>query len=434
MPRSKQDKFISTLSRLSAVDPLQFEAILRKKFQDRDFLAAIFDALVDGIIVLNPSLEVVLANAAAVKLLNVQRGQGLVGMRLGKLPLDDTVRKLISRYMLGEDRETSLEVELPGAEPTWLHISLHPLRATREDDGEQLLLVQLRDTTAWHQAEEQRRRAEYWKQMATLAAGLAHEIKNPLNSLQIHAQLLQRALHQKAKRSRSLEMQRQLQSIDIIVEEIARLGRVVNEFLSAVRPGRPMLQRANVNYHVERVVETFRPEAESRGVQLVLKLDYEIPPVEFDPNQLTQVLLNLLKNALEALTDTPDPFIEIRTELCENHYAISISDNGHGISADVLARVKEPFFTTKATGTGLGLAVVSRIVEEHGGLIDIRSDLRHGTTVTLRFPLDGRPLRLLEEAREASSTAPDGQKVFSVDNAPEETSASRQRHETRAQQ
>jgi signal transduction histidine kinase len=397
--RSAQ-KFIKKIAK---ADEQQAEAILTAILREKRFLATIFDALADGVLVIRANLDLVFANATAWKLLGIFPPQKYVGRRFTDLPLPDDITKPVARFVLEQTEETSFQLELAGEAPRWLQVSLRHFEFDGAGDTQKLVMILLRDVTAWYQAEEQRRRAEYWKQMATFAAGLAHEIKNPLNSLQIHAQLLQRALQQKTKRSRSAQWSRPLQSCDIIVEEIARLARVVNEFLAAVRPSRPLFQRANINYHIERVVATFRPEAEARGVQLHLTLDYEIPPVDFDPNQITQVLLNLLKNALEALDGCENPTIEVATELEEDHYIIRIRDNGRGIAADDLSRIHEPFFTTKAKGTGLGLAIVSRIVEEHAGRVEIHSDLNRGTTVLLRFPLVQRPVRLLETTEAASS-------------------------------
>ncbi|MGB9692181.1 MAG: sensor histidine kinase [Candidatus Sumerlaeaceae bacterium] len=398
MGQRVSEKFVKKITK---ADEQQAEAIFSSLLRDRDFLRKIIDALADGLLVVRSNLEILLANEAVWRLLGLATPSKPIGRRLTEFPIPSEIAKKITRFLLGESEERQFEVELPGHEQRWLQISLSPFKFQSDHEFSELLTIVVRDVTAWYRAEEQRRRAEYWKQMATLAAGLAHEIKNPLNSLQIHAQLLQRALRQKVKRARSLEMQRQLQSSDIIVEEIKRLGCVVNEFLAAVRPSRPMLQRANVNYHIERVLQTIRPEAEARGVRLVTSLDYEIPPVDFDPNQMTQVLLNLLKNALEALSGVEGAMIEIATELHRDHYVIRVRDNGHGISAQDLDRIQEPFFTTKATGTGLGLAIVSRIVEEHGGKIQIQSHVGKGTTVVLRFPLSQRAVRMIEEAQPA---------------------------------
>ncbi len=388
------EKFVK---KITQADQQQAEAIFASLLRERRFLTSILEAFADGLLVVRANFEILLSNSAAWRLLSISPPHRVVGRKLTDFPLPQELASFLTRFALGEAVEPTLELELGGEEPKWLHVSVQKFEQSEHELHEQLIMVTIRDVTTWYRAEEQRRRAEYWKQMAVLAAGLAHEIKNPLNSLQIHAQLLQRALKQKAKRSKSVETLRQSQSCDIIVEEIARLGKVVNEFLAAVRPSRPLIQRANINYHLERVVETMRPEIEARGVRLKLALDYEIPPVDFDPDQMRQVLLNVLKNALEALDGAHGPLIEVRTQMAGNEYLISITDNGHGISAENLERIRQPFFTTKASGTGLGLSIVSRIVEEHGGRIEIQSDVKRGTTVTLRFPLVSRPRRQLEE-------------------------------------
>jgi PAS domain S-box-containing protein len=387
-----EDKF---LSKLSKIDRQDIEGFLSHLVREKNFLQVLFNALLDGVIVLRPNLEVLYTNNAALEMLGLGSRRRIVGERITDLCPGRELRALVARFAIDRKPVTNAEIELAGGDPQWVTVSIIPLE-TDLDQAAGCVLMVLHDASELRKAEEQRRRAERAMTMASLSAGLAHEIKNPLNSLQIHAQLLQRALRERAKRARRPDTGRDVRSGDIVVEEIARLGKVVNDFLSAVRPTRPLFQKANINNHVGRVAETIRPEAESRGVSLALNLDHDIPPVDFDPNQITQALLNLLKNSLEALEGSPAPAIELRTALEDSGYLIRVIDNGLGIPESEMKKILEPYFTTKFSGTGLGLAIVSRIVEEHRGTLEVLSGPGKGTCATMRFPLESRPVRLLE--------------------------------------
>jgi PAS domain S-box-containing protein len=383
------------LSKLSKIDRNDIESFLGHLVREKNFLEVIFNSLADGIVVLRPNLEVMYTNDSALDLLGLANRRRIIGERIGDLVPHPAFRELIARFAIQREPVSAAQIEMPAQPPQWVEVSIIPLDADAGEAAGSVIMV-LRDATHARAMEEGRRRAERASAFATLAAGLAHEIKNPLNSLQIHAQLLQRALREPPSRRKKLDWQRLSQSSDIIVDEIRRLSNAVNDFLTAVRPTRPLMQRGNINTHMDRIAAMMRPEAEQRGIDLRVLLDHDIPTAQFDPAQMTQAVVNLLKNAFEAVAGCSNPVVELRTKLDDARYVISISDNGHGIPEDQLRRIFEPYFTTKETGTGLGLAIVSRIVEEHGGRLDMESQPNEGTVVSMTFPLDSRPVRLLE--------------------------------------
>jgi two-component system, sporulation sensor kinase E len=346
-------------------------------------------------------------------LLDINPKRRIAGERLAGLVTSSEFSELAARFSLQRERIVDAQVTVDSQPPRPLSVSFLPLEADSGNQTESSVVI-VRDLTEMRRTELERRKAERVTSLANLTAGLAHEIKNPLNSLQIHAQLLQRGL--KTSNRKKTDWSRLQHSTDIVVEEIRRLSRVVDNFLRAVRPTRPTIESVNVNRLVERVIATMQPEAESNHVTLARRIDFDIPSVEADPNQLTQALVNLIKNALEAFSqeDLPpgtepapveiphsarDPrAIELRTELRDKEYVIRVVDNGPGIPDDDLRRIMEPYFTTKFSGTGLGLAIVSRIVEEHGGRMDIASHPGRGTVVSLAFPLRHVPAKLLEDS------------------------------------
>lgn len=391
------------LAKLSKVDRQGIETFLTGLVREKQFLHILFNAVLDGLVVLRPNLEVLYINQAAVDLLGISRRSRIYRERFADLVDVPAFKELLSRFALKHQRIERAEVIIPDPNGRWLEVSILPLDQELGHQAGSSVVV-IHDNTDVVHAREEREKADRSQTLARLTASLAHEIKNPLNSLQIHAQLLNRNLRD--PKVKLPEKDRVMQSSDVMLEEISRLNRVVNDFLTAVRPTRPMKNRSDINRLIEHVYATLQPELDSRGIECSLRLDRELPAMDVDPAQVTQVLLNLLKNSMEALeehqadaADRPDwrPAMEIQTRLVEDHCIIRVSDNGPGIPDENLLRVHEPYFTTKFSGTGLGLAIVSRIVGEHGGTINITSEPGKGTQVTITLLLDGRPIRLLEQ-------------------------------------
>jgi signal transduction histidine kinase len=225
-----------------------------------------------------------------------------------------------------------------------------------------------------------------------LAAGVAHEIGNPLNSLHIHLQLMER----KIKKLRAAEDRRELQeSIKIAQAEINRLDSIVTQFLRAIRPSRPQLRPENINALIEETVRFFQPEIQDRDIVVETELRSDLPLLEVDRDQMKQVFYNAIKNSFEAMKRRG--ILRIRTDRDDTHLKISFTDTGGGISAENLSRVFEPYFTTKSGGSGLGLLIVRRIIREHGGELAIESTEGKGVTLTVRLPLLERRVRMLTE-------------------------------------
>lgn len=408
------------LSKLSKVDQQGIESFLTNLVREKRFLQVVFNVMVDGVVVLRPNLEVLYINNAAVELLGITRRQRIYREHFNNLVEVPTFHELLSGFALKREKIMHAEVEIPAPSGRWLSVSILPLEdELNVQPGASVMIIH--DATEVRMAQQEREKLERATTLARLTTSLAHEIKNPLNSLQIHAQLLNRAVHQ--KRMSELERERVLKSSDIILEEISRLSEVVNNFLTAVRPTRPVKDKADINRLIEHVYATVQPEMDARGIGCVLRLDREIPVVQIDTAQITQAILNLLKNSMEAVDELKEklekrrregglgdeeevedswrPAIEINTRIMDNYYVIHVQDNGPGISEENLNQVLEPYYTTKFSGTGLGLAIVSRIVEEHGGEMHINSRRGAGTGVAIRLPLDGQPVRLLEAQSES---------------------------------
>jgi two-component system, sporulation sensor kinase E len=401
------------LSKLQKVDSLEIERFLNEVVRERSFLQRVFDAMADGLVVLKQNLEIQYLNSPSIELLGLNPRNRILKQRLSVLAPIEELRSLLARFALAPVRMDGVEIVAHHkSEPMLLSISLLPLENGPSGGGS---ILMVRDITALTRSREEHRRARQAATMATLSAGLAHEIKNPLNSLLLHAQLLRQSIADlpvSRRRNGGPDRERMSISVSVIVDEIIRLNAKVNEFLAAVRPTKPRLEPIRISQLLEHVSTTVRPEVEGQGIQLQTVVDHELPQIQADQAQLIQVLQNLVKNSMEALLQAPVsvaslpdqectlppsiPQIVLRAELAREGVALSVRDNGPGIPPEVMPRILEPYFTSKDMGTGLGLNIVSRIVEDHGGRLNVATrPLVDGTIITILLPLVDRPLRKL---------------------------------------
>jgi signal transduction histidine kinase len=213
--------------------------------------------------------------------------------------------------------------------------------------------------------------------VGTLSAGLAHEIRNPLNSARLQLHLLERRLR---KRSEDVTL---LEPIGLVQNEIERLSHLVQEFLDFARPSVLNLEDTDLHDIVARVVELERHAASEHNVVIHLSSPAGSTPVIADRAKVQQVVLNLLRNAIEAVGEDGEVFVDV--EYDGNGGLVRVRDTGPGIAEEAMGHIFEPFFSTKAKGTGLGMAICHSLVAQHGGTIRVESDAG-GATFAVTFP------------------------------------------------
>ena len=220
-------------------------------------------------------------------------------------------------------------------------------------------------------------RAEHMATLGEMATGLAHEIRNPLAGIAGVIEIIGRDLPGTSPARAVVKDVRQ---------EITRINRIVTDLLHTARPHPPLVRKSDLNTTVEHAVMLGRQQALAKAVEITLHKDSSLPDVEHDSDQIHQVMLNLLLNALQAV-DQKNGKIGVTLGRNNGSAVIEVSDNGRGISPELLPNIFRPFFTTKGDGTGLGLSLARRIVEDHQGRIDVTSTVGKGTTFAVILPL-----------------------------------------------
>ncbi|MCC7392361.1 PAS domain-containing protein [Candidatus Sumerlaeota bacterium] len=379
-------------SKIKKIDPEQLEGFIAQVLREKAFLEVVFNAISEGIIVSDAKRKVVFINDAAGNILNLD-ARAVAGRELDKLPLPAPLAELLREFRSSESPIRRREVSLRTPLRRLFNISILPV-ADGDGPATHTILI-VNDCTAMHRAAEEQQRIQSIESLAALTAGVAHEIKNPLNSLHIHTQLIHKAVDESPRGVMPDDaLDRLDKSASVLIDEIQRLARIVDSFTRAVRPVKPNLRKASVNHIVESLAELMTPECEERAIALTLDLDPEIPQILLDSEQIQQALLNIVKNAVEAI-EGENGAVHIHTSLKSDHVLIEVEDNGIGIPEADRLRIFEPYHSTKFHGTGLGLMMVYRIVKAHHGAIALSSEEGIGTTFSIALPLDERPVRRL---------------------------------------
>lgn len=374
------------LEKLEKLDREQIHALVSQIAKENEQLEMVLDSMTDGVVVLDRAHRVVLYNKAAERVLPVIPGE-LEEKSIWAVVDDDEVADFLRISLENQDKVVDKEFSIEaGGATRVLTCSIMPLVQQGEIQG---TLLHIEDVTERRSKEARLHRAESLASLTTLAAGVAHEIKNPLGSIGIHIQLIQKAMSSPKR----LDRKTVRHYLDVVNEEVDRLNRIVVDFLFAVRPMDARLEEADVNKLLEDLLEFVHFELEEAKVELIPRLAEDLPLLEFDEKLLKQALLNIINNAVAAMPTGGT--LTVSTERRGEVVLVHVRDTGSGISDENMAKIFEPYFTTKDFGSGLGLTVVYKIVKEHGGEINVKSREGEGTTFTISLPIPIKELRLL---------------------------------------
>ena len=323
--------------------------------EELESVDTLLDAIDRGIVVLDENATVTRFNPAAETLLGAEPGAALSELDI----------------RLGVDSKCEVATSYP--EHRVLEVQTIPMRRST--------IVYIRDITAEKARTEEELRAGATKAVQDLAAGVAHEIGNPLNAIALSLQLIERDPSDK-------------DTLKTCMEQVKRLDGIIRDFLAALRPRRPDLRPGSPVEPLRRCLDTLREQFVERKIRVTLNVPAALPHVALDAGQIEQVFFNILKNALEAMKDGGDITITVASD--DDWVSTSVRDTGLGMDAEQLAHLFEPYRTTKEKGTGLGLMISKRIVSDHGGTIDAASRAGDGTTFTVKLPRIERRIRQLK--------------------------------------
>jgi len=410
MPAPKSSFLDKVLGRIGRLDAEGLQTVVQRLARERSFLETLFNTIEDGVLVVDERGYVIYFNQAVTRLIGLQ--PSVEGQHITTLLPEVDWEKISQADDTGGERITRHEFEVHYPRPRFLRLYAAPLDG--EAAGSSGVALILHDATEARQKTFEAIESERVQALTLLAASVAHEIGNPLNALHIHLQLMEREL-KKLKNSRgsrvegrgqsivtsdsgsrlsTLDLRRLEQYLGVAKGEINRLDYIITQFLQAIRPASLQLKVTSLNAVVEKTLALLQPELDNRGLTVKARLARQLTATPIDPTQMQQVLVNLVKNAMHAMTKGGT--LMLQTGEGGDGVWISVADTGGGIPQEQINRIFEPFFTTKKKGTGLGLMIVQRIVRAHGGRIELESHVGRGTTFRVWLPLYERRPRLLE--------------------------------------
>lgn len=395
MARVKSSPLERILGRLDDLDTNNLTILVQRLARERSLLETVFNTIREGVLVVGKSGVVEYANAAALRLL------GLKDDDVGAIPVWKAVPELARTLNLspsGLDAagrrvrppSAARELEITYPEHRFVRVYLAPFE---DEKDAPLFTMILTDITEDKLSTEQLIQDEKISSIFDLAAGVAHELGNPLNSINIHLQLLSRQI---AKLPNSAEAAKMEKALEVCTNEVSRLDGIISNFLQAIRPQPLDLQEAPLLDVLDDVLQFLGSELTNLGIRVDVTVKGDAPVILGDRNQIKQVFFNVIKNAMEAMDAGGELRIDSRGD--DDYVYLSFTDTGVGIAQEDLSKIFQPYHTTKSSGHGLGMMICRRIMRDHGGQIGLDSLPGAGTVVTLQFPQKHRRMRLLETA------------------------------------
>jgi len=364
------------INKIDKMNKTQLSDLLLTLKDELSLKEMVLGSLTQGILVSDHEDRIVFSNKAIDRLLPLRYGDHselLIWTIIDNVDIYHFVKDTLYEHNTVRDRIFVLN---NSNNPVILSISILPLASKGSIYGNVIIVD---DVTEIKEREIKLKRAESLASLTTMAAGVAHEIKNPLGSMSIHIQLMNKLINKD-----SFDKENFSKYLEILSDEVERLNGIVVDYLFAVRPMDVELIESDINIVIRELVDFTKYELEESNIEIILELDKDISKIFLDSKFIKQAFLNIIKNAIQAMIKGGK--LIIKTKQIDNMVLVSISDNGPGIDERILEKIFEPHFTTKDTGSGLGLTLVYKIIKEHRGDISVSSKLGEGTTFNFLFP------------------------------------------------
>ncbi len=371
------------ISKLKTLDPGSMHSVIQHLAREQGFLESVFNTIREAVIVVDADRKILYHNSAAKIMLGIP---------------DDWGHLTIDKILKGANWDAILPDPGSGSAANLLRQQLEIFYPERRivqiyalplgNDGEGNFSVILNDITATMDKAQSDAESERSKLVSMLAAGVAHEIGNPLNSIYLHLQFLQRLADRDSIDTALLK-----EELAESRKEVERLDAIINQFLHALRPGKMDFQVLDLKMLVLEALNFMRHEITSREINVEFVWGEDVPFIDGDAGQLKQAFFNLVRNALQSMQ--AGGRLGIHCTANEEFVSLSVSDTGKGIRKEDLHRIFDAYFTTKQAGNGLGLMIVERIVREHGGSLSVSGSEGEGAVFTISLPRHGRRVKVL---------------------------------------
>ena len=341
----------------------------------KSYTELILESTSEGVIALDKDGKVAFFNRAAASLLNISY-EKVVGKDFSHIFPDkeSVIRKSFKDAMEGRDREIlKVNYQVPGGHELPIGINTFSL----ETEGRKGVVMILRDLSETERMERKLRQSDKLAALGKLVAGVAHEIRNPIAAIRANVQLWEKRLD-KAKPSR--------EALHMVIDEVDRLNDIVNKWLIFSRGKKEAGENCSINSIIEKTLELIKIEIESKNIKFSFEGEEDLPPVCVNAGEVEQVIINIIRNALDVLSEGGSLLIKTSYDEDKKEVKAEFTDTGPGIPLEIQGKVFDPFFTTKEDGTGLGLAICYDIITAQHGTIDFETALGKGTTFYITFP------------------------------------------------
>lgn len=418
--------FVKKVSKkISKLSEAQLTSLFESLNSENEALASIIESLSSGLVIVDEKYALMQRNKAAERLLPFKVRQSFSEQKFESSPVwsfidDDAISSFLKAC--ADEQKTNVSEDFSIAKDggvKFLTLTILPfVKKIWQEESDVLdtkivgYIITVDDITQKRQQEILLHRMESLTSLTNLAASVAHEIKNPLGAISIHIQLLQKAVKKAREGDGLLPKEKFMEDyLSVVNEEIDNLNKIVLDFLFAVRPVQAVMVLCEPDSLIEKFASFFKPEFEDKNVSLELNLCKTSAKLLLDEKLFREVIVNIVQNALSAITqrfskigskndseisDFAHGTLIIESCVKNDWYYLTFADNGCGMDRETASRIFEPYYTTKADGTGLGLTTVYKIIKEFRGDIDVKSVLGHGSVFTIKLPVPQKGVKLIE--------------------------------------